>query len=56
MTSPQYVTGETKFVCESLLEIDDIIGDLELGKPAEVTISKLLGLKLGFVDFRALHV
>ncbi|KFY32148.1 hypothetical protein V493_00465 [Pseudogymnoascus sp. VKM F-4281 (FW-2241)] len=56
MTSPQYVTGETKFVRESLLEIDDIIGDIKSGKPTEVTISKLLGLKFGFVDFGALHV
>ena len=56
MTSPQYVTGETKFVRESLLEIDGIIGDIKSGKPTEVTISKLLGLKLGFVDFGALHV
>jgi hypothetical protein len=55
MTSPQYVTGETKFVRESLWEIDGIIGDLKSGKPIEVTISKLLGLKLGFVDFGALH-
>ncbi|KAL5345183.1 hypothetical protein ACLOAV_009552 [Pseudogymnoascus australis] len=48
MTSSQYVTGETKFVRESLLEIDDIIGDLILGKPTEVTIGRLQGLKLGF--------
>ncbi|KFY32170.1 hypothetical protein V493_00445 [Pseudogymnoascus sp. VKM F-4281 (FW-2241)] len=56
MTSPQYVTGETRFVRESLLKIDDIIGDIESGKPTEVTISKLQGLKFGFDDFGALHV
>ena len=58
MTSvTQYITGETKFVRESLLKTDDIVGDIESGKETDGTsiIGKLLGLKSDFVNFGALH-
>ncbi|KFY17989.1 hypothetical protein V492_00239 [Pseudogymnoascus sp. VKM F-4246] len=57
LTVTQYITGETRFVRDSLSKIDDLIWDIESGKETDGTsiIGTLLGLKSDLVRFGALH-